>query len=648
MARWRTGPDAHGMSTSPIAARRAAEAADAALPARESPRRRALIRSVAVAALAMSVAYLAWRGLFTLDASAAWLSVPLYIVEIHAAFGLFLFTVSLWDLDVRPAIAPTLVTRHRVAVLIPTYNEGREILLPTVAAALAMRVEHETWVLDDGNRPDVQRMAEELGARYLARRTHEHAKAGNLNHALGIIDADLVAVLDADHVSHPDFLVRTLGYFDDPRIALVQTPQDFYNRSSFEHQVEDREDGRFHEQVLFYRAIQPGKNRWGAAFWCGTGAIVRTAALRDVGGVATDSITEDIETTIRLHRRGWKTIYHNEVLAHGLAAADADTYQAQRLRWGTGAMQVLRRDHPITGPGLSIGQRLGYAATLFGWFDAWRSLGYLLLPPAVLLTGIVPIRADALTFGIFFGSTFIAQQVALLLLSRGRHRPILAVAFEMVRMTPNLRSTLTLLTRRRPGFMVTPKGRTGDGRHRARAPRLLVGVLGLNLVATLWYVATLLGRTPTAYPVPWAVHMSFAWLIVNVGFLCIALARIRTMRFAPERRSSVRFEAAYAGSIDEQPAEVRDLSLTGARLLVAAGPGVPAEVAVGIEVADQVLTLRALVRSVRRRPDGRLDVGLEFADGQDRERARLAPALFRTHVLPAGEEDTDTTARVAA
>lgn len=120
------------------------------------------------------------------------------------------------------------------------------------------------------------------------------------------------------------------------------------------------------------------------------------------------------------------------------------------------------------------------------------------------------------------------------------------------------------------------------------------------------------------------------------------------MRFAPERRSSVRFEAAYAGSIDEQPAEVRDLSLTGARLLVAAGPGVPAEVAVGIEVADQVLTLRALVRSVRRRPDGRLDVGLEFADGQDRERARLALALFRTHVLPAGEEDTDTTARVAA
>jgi cellulose synthase (UDP-forming) len=636
------------MSSRLIAARRAAEAADAALPARESPRRRAFIRSVAVAALGMSVAYLTWRGLFTLDAGAAWLSVPLYLLEIHAAFGLFLFTVSMWDIDVRPAITPTIATPRHVAVLIPTYNEGREILLPTVAAALSMRVQHETWVLDDGDRPEIRRMAEDLGARYLARPTHEHAKAGNLNHALRIIDADLVAVLDADHVAKPDFLVRTLGYFDDPRLALVQTPQDFYNRSSFEHEVKDREDGRFHEQVLFYRVIQPGKNRWGAAFWCGTGAIVRTAALRDVGGVATDSVTEDIQTTIRLHRRGWKTIYHNEVLALGLAAADAETYQAQRLRWGTGAMQVLRRDHPITGPGLSLGQRLAYATTLLGWFDAWRSLGYLLLPPAVLFTGIVPIRADAFTFGVFFTATFVAQQAALVLLSRHRHRPTLAIVFEMVRMTPSLRATLGLLTRRRTGFVVTPKGRTGDGRRRARPPRLLVGILGVSVAATLWYVATLLGRTPTTYPIPWAVHMAFAWLMVNVVFLCGALARIRTMRFAPERRASIRFEAGYGGALDAQSAWVRDLSLTGARLLVAAAPGVPAEVTVGIEVAGAVITLRALVRSVRRRSDGRLEIGTEFMDGQDPERARLALALFRTRVLPAGEDETSGAAQVAA
>ena len=100
------------------------------------------------------------------------------------------------------------------------------------------------------------------------------------------------------------------------------------------------------EQALFYRILQPGKNRWTGAFWCGTGAVVRVAALREVGGVATETITEDIHTTIRLHRRGWRTVYHNEVLARGLAASDAATYQLQRHRWGTGAMQVLRSENP--------------------------------------------------------------------------------------------------------------------------------------------------------------------------------------------------------------------------------------------------------------------------------------------------------------
>ena len=113
---------------------------------------------------------------------------------------------------------------------------------------------------------------------------------------------------------------------------------------------------------------------------------------------ATETITEDIHTTIRFHRRGWRTVYHNEVLVRGLAASDAATYSLQRLRWGTGAMQVLRIENPLVVPGLSIRQRLAYAATLLGWFDAWRSLGYLLLPVVVLLTGAVPIRAEPWTF----------------------------------------------------------------------------------------------------------------------------------------------------------------------------------------------------------------------------------------------------------
>ncbi|HEY3523413.1 MAG TPA: glycosyltransferase, partial [Candidatus Limnocylindrales bacterium] len=207
-------------------------APSSAIPAPESRLRSWTIRGLALSALAVTIVYLVWRATATLDPTAPVLSILLLVLEIHAALGLALFTFGLWDIDTRPNVASVATAPGRVAVLIPTYNEAPEILLPTVAAAVAMRLPHETWVLDDGNRPEVERLAAELGARYVARATHEHAKAGNINHALGLVEADYVAILDADHVASPDLLAHTLGYFADPTVALVQTPQDFYNRAS--------------------------------------------------------------------------------------------------------------------------------------------------------------------------------------------------------------------------------------------------------------------------------------------------------------------------------------------------------------------------------------------------------------------------------
>jgi cellulose synthase/poly-beta-1,6-N-acetylglucosamine synthase-like glycosyltransferase len=191
------------------------------MPPPEPQGRRRIIRAAALTALAMSVIYLVWRGAFTLNLSAWWISVPLYVLEIAGFIAFALFTYSLWDID--SLLAPPQVTRTnaRLAVLIPTYDEDEEILLPTVAAAVAMQLEHETWVLDDGDRLQVRRLADALGARYLARSSHEHAKAGNLNNALNRVDADIVAIFDADHVPDPSFFPKTLGYFDDPEIAVV-------------------------------------------------------------------------------------------------------------------------------------------------------------------------------------------------------------------------------------------------------------------------------------------------------------------------------------------------------------------------------------------------------------------------------------------
>ena len=610
------------------------------LPVPESAVRRWSIRAVALIALAVTAGYLTWRVGWTIDPAMPWLSAALVVLEIHAALGLAVFTFSLWDVDRRPESHDVTRTRARIAVLLPTYNEGLEVLTPTVAAAVALRLRHETWVLDDGDRPEVAELAAALGARYLTRPTHEHAKAGNLNHALGLIDAEFIAVLDADHVAEPDFLVRTLGYFDDPRVALVQTPQEFYNTDSFEHEASDdrsagtgattgtgADEQRFHEQTLFYRVLQPGKNRWAAAFWCGTGAVVRVAALREVGGVATDTITEDIHTTIRFHRRGWTTVYHNEVLARGLAASDAETYQLQRLRWGTGAMQVLRVENPLFVSGLTIRQRLAYAATLLGWFDAWRSLGYLLLPIAVVTTGAVPIRAEPAIFIAAFGTTFLLQQLALRVLSRGAHRPILSVMFELVRMAPNLLATTTLLTRRRSAFRVTPKGRTGTDRRPIHTPILLRAVAFLSIVGAAWYTATLMGATPTRYEVPWAAHATFGWLSLNVVLLVLAIGRIRSMRFAAERRAAFRFETAFDGRLGGLPCHVTDVSLTGARVEMAGIVSGMVHQVLVIDLEDGEVRLDAAIRS-RRLSGTSIVCGLEFLPGQHEARARLSLALF--------------------
>ncbi|HKG57341.1 MAG TPA: glycosyltransferase [Candidatus Limnocylindrales bacterium] len=609
----------------------------AEVPVPETASEQWRVRALALVALAVTAVYLTWRTTSTVDLSVWWVSIPLLLFEIHAAVGLGLFTFSLWDVDDKPVTAKVEATAMRIAVLVPTYNEGIEVLMPTVAAAVAMRLPHETWVLDDGNREDVAALARDLGARYVARPTHEHAKAGNINHALALIEADFIAVLDADHVATSEFLVDTLGYFDDPRVALVQTPQEFYNIGSFEHDGSLPDGERFHEQLLFYRVLQPAKNRWNAAFWCGTGAVVRLSALRDVGGVATETITEDIHTTIRFHRRGWRTVYHNEVLARGLAASDADTYQLQRHRWGTGAMQVLRTENPLFVPGLTLGQRLSYAATLLGWFDAWRSLGYLLLPIIIVTTGAIPIRADALTFSIAFGTTFILQQFALRVLSRGRHRSVVAVVFELVRMTPNLLATLTLLTNQRATFRVTPKGRHAGDRHRTRVPRLLRTLAFMSFLGAAWFALTLLGATPTRYVVPWAAYAAFGWLVVNVFLLVLAIRRVRNLRFAPERRSSVRFDTDMPGLVGGIPCRVLDLSLTGARLttrepLQAGQPG-----ALEIELGGEPVSLDAFVRSVRPLPNGDVAVGLEFEAGQHAGRARLALGLFGMRWIPSAE-----------
>lgn len=171
------------------------------------------------------------------------------------------------------------------------------------------------------------------GCLYLARPSHEHAKAGNIDYALSRTEGEFVVVLDADMVPQPGFLDRTLGYFSDEQLAFIQRPQEFLNRDSIEH---DQRAFEWHERSLFFRVIQPGKNHSNSAIWCGSPSVVRRKALEDVGGVATETITEDIHASVRLHSRGWSSLFVNEPLAYGIAPQTMQSFLLLRLRcaWG--------------------------------------------------------------------------------------------------------------------------------------------------------------------------------------------------------------------------------------------------------------------------------------------------------------------------
>jgi cellulose synthase (UDP-forming) len=177
------------------------------------------------------------------------------------------------------------------------------------------------------------------GVGYLRRPVHDHAKAGNVNHALQQIDAPYVAIIDGDHVVSPEFLEATLGHFEeDEQLAFVQTPQYYANGDQ-----PGVPGAAWHQQTLFFGAIARGKDGLGATFCCGTNVVSRRAALEATGGFPTHSITEDFELSIGLHERGWRTAYLPKVLASGLGPEDMAAYTTQQLRWARGCLSALPR-----------------------------------------------------------------------------------------------------------------------------------------------------------------------------------------------------------------------------------------------------------------------------------------------------------------
>jgi cellulose synthase (UDP-forming) len=192
-----------------------------------------------------------------------------------------------------------------VDVFICTYNEELQVLERTIIAARHLDYPNfRVWVLDDGRRGWLRDYCKRHRVGYLTRPDNRHAKAGNINHALSVTGAELFAVLDADFAPRRDFLIRTAGFFADPKIGIVQTPHHFFNPDPYQHNLHIGGTSP-DEQRLFFDVIQPSRDAWGAAFCCGSASVQRRSAVVGVGGVPTESVTEDILSTLVLLRHGY-------------------------------------------------------------------------------------------------------------------------------------------------------------------------------------------------------------------------------------------------------------------------------------------------------------------------------------------------------
>jgi cellulose synthase (UDP-forming) len=277
-----------------------------------------------------------------------------------------------------------------VDVLVPTYNEPLELVRYTVLAALNMDWPIEklhVFLLDDGRRPEFRQFAERANVGYVTRADNKGAKAGNINHALRNTQAPFVAIFDCDHVPVRSFLQVTMGwFFRDPKTALVQTPHHFYSPDPFERTLKQFREVP-NEGQLFYGIVQVCNDFWNASFFCGSCAVIRRQALDEVGGIATETVTEDAHTSLRMQMAGWNTAYLNTPQAAGLATERLSGHVKQRIRWARGMVQVLRRENPLMAPELSGAQRLCYFNAMMHFLYALPRLVFLTAPLVYLIFG---------------------------------------------------------------------------------------------------------------------------------------------------------------------------------------------------------------------------------------------------------------------
>lgn len=384
------------------------------------------VRELLIAgAILSSVIYLTWRALFTIPfeygAASIVISIALLAVETLGMLEAAVHFYSMRDVESpkRPDVDESLFPD--VDIFIATYNEPVELLYKTVNGCLNLDYPDKSkvhiYICDDGRREAVGELAKKMGVAHLTRPNNSHAKAGNLNNAMGMSSSPLIVTLDADMIPLSGFLTACVPYFlTSEKIGFVQTPQAFYNYDLFQYYLYS-ENRIPNEQDYFYRAVQVARNKTNTVIYGGSNTILSRQALNEIGGFVTGVITEDFATGMAIQSLGYKCIAISEVHASGLSPEDLKSLIKQRERWGRGCIQTGRKLKILSAKGLSLTQKFSYISSVTYWYSSFKRLIYILAPIAFSVFGVVIVKCTFSELLLFWLPTHMLNRMSIKTLS---------------------------------------------------------------------------------------------------------------------------------------------------------------------------------------------------------------------------------------
>ncbi|MEP0912268.1 UDP-forming cellulose synthase catalytic subunit [Leptolyngbya sp. GB1-A1] len=520
-------------------------------------------------------------------------SLLLFAAELYGILTLFLAYFQTLKIRDRKPIDLSLFPQEEwftVDIYIPTYNEDVEIVRKTALAALGVDYpadKKRVYVLDDGRaekfrqrRAELQQMCEELGCTMLTRDNNDHAKAGNINTALHKTKGDLVMILDCDHIPIRGFLQKTVGFFFDPQVALVQTPHWFYNPDPFERNLYTNGQVPVGNE-LFYKVLQKGNDFWNAAFFCGSAAVIRREAILEVGGIATETVTEDCHTSLRLHSIGYKSVYYDKIMVAGLAPETFSSFVGQQVRWARGMAQILRLENPLFNRKLKLrmSQRLCYFSATMHFFFGFPRVMYAIAPTFFLLFGINSVKG--------LGLETLAYALPHIILSmQTNHIPYKHVRFSFwneiyefaMSFQAGIVTLLALINPKLGSFNVTSKGLTVNERSfdldSIRYLVMLGGITGASLLAIPFWL--ILSPQETQ-----AVLINSLWCLFNLLLVMAAcIAAFEQPQLRRSHRMPRRLIAIIHSDGQRWIGRTTNVSETGAQILLDEWPNVSDEVRV--------------------------------------------------------------------